>query len=120
MREHIINQSIEYQKCYSLRALAAFKTNYFRVIEGIGFWIKREYKCNKTLKIFSSKNISRKYQKVQFCIQWLYICDKIYLIKATSRNLSMQISSEIRVLITDLTYITYRPKLCYFRIRKNS
>ena len=61
------------------------------------FWFlyeKKQHKYKKTLKIFSSKKpkdsvITRKYQKVQFQALWLQICNKIYLTKAKSRNLSM-------------------------------
>ena len=66
-------------------------TNYFWVMEVTGFSTKKKHKYNKTLKIFSKtkvSTISKKYWKLHFCTV-LYICDKMYFIKATSRNLSI-------------------------------
>ena len=73
-----------------------FKANYFWLIEVIGFWIKKKDKYNKTLRIFSSKNKSfHNLQKVSKRT----VLNKIYLTKATSRNLSIKILSKLRVLI---------------------
>ena len=59
-----------------------------------GFWIKKQkHEYKKTLKTFSSKTknstIARKYKKVELQIQWLEICNKIYLTEAKGTNLSI-------------------------------
>ena len=57
MREYIVNESIEHEKCYSLRGRVAF---YDQVFQSYGsYWfLDKKHKYNKTLKIFSLKNKS--------------------------------------------------------------
>ena len=69
------------------------RPNIFELLKLLVFGLKRNRNITRLWKYFPQKTkvstICRKYRKIQFWIQWLFICDKIYLTKATSRSLSM-------------------------------
>ena len=90
MREYIVNESTEHQKCYSLRNRAAFYDQPVLSYGSYWVWNKKKYKCKKTLKKLFLKNISvHNLQKVsKSTVLNAMIYDKINLTKATSKNLS--------------------------------